>query len=100
MLKIILISALVGIAFQSYMESGMIFGFYGKILKRMGLTSFGKKIAKPLGVCIICNTTWVGMIIAFKMKYDVFDILIIGIAASGLVIILSNCLEFIKEKMN
>jgi len=94
MIELIFIAAFIGIAFNSFIEPGMIFGFYGKLLKRMGRTPLGKIIAKPLGGCIICNTAWIGMIVGFIMEQPIFHMLIIGIAASGIVIVLN------KEKID
>jgi hypothetical protein len=109
MIELIIISGLIGLAFQSFIEPEMIFGFYGIWLKKMGRTPLGKKLAKPLGGCIICNTTWIGIIVALLQRDPeyaagglmlIVKAIIIGVAASGVAIILNTCMIFIKEKMD
>ena len=100
MIELIVISAFIGFAFQSYIETGMIFGFYGKLLKKMYSRPLTKIIAKPLGGCIICNTFWIGIIIGILMKCTIIEMLIIGVAASGVVILLKKWLKRYEDNLN
>jgi hypothetical protein len=88
MIKIIFVVALVGYSFQVMMSrrDDMIFGFYQGWLVLLSETGkLGKYIAKPLGLCIICNTTWIGLITAlFIFNLSFIFSLIIAISAAGL----------------
>ena len=95
MLELIIISALIGIAFQSFIEPGMIFGSYGKLIKKMYDKPFTKIFAKPLGGCIICNTVWIGIIIGYLMNKDIIEILIIGVGAAGVVVLFQKVVKTI-----
>ena len=100
MIELIIISAFMGLAFQSYIKPDMIFASWGKMLKMLNKNPIGKKIAKPLGACIICNTFWIGGFVGLIMKHTIPEIFIIGIAASGVAIIINVFVEFLKEKMD
>ena len=51
-------------------------------------------LAKPLGLCIICNTFWIGVIFTsiLKLTYNItiFDIVLISLVSSGLVNIIEH----------
>jgi hypothetical protein len=49
---------------------------------------------KPIGRCIICNTTWIGMCLGFIFFRTnprfVLDTLIVGVASAGIVVMIIN----------
>jgi hypothetical protein len=51
-------------------------------------------ITKPLGRCIICNTTWIGMFLGFIFFRDLpllfLNIFIVGVASAGIVVMIIN----------
>lgn len=52
-------------------------------------------IAKPLGLCIICNTCWIGMIFTGILKFTynnitILDILLVGLVSSAFVNIIEH----------
>lgn len=58
---------------------------------------------KPLGRCIICNTVWIGMLltfILFPMQHlIVFDIITVGVASAGIVVLISNKYELMQNAL-
>ena len=100
LLHLIIISGLAGFSFQKFQAPEMIFGFWGKLLKRMSRTSLGTKIAKPLGACIICNTTWIGFIIGYFFTTDLLSTLVVGVAAPAIAILINNVHMLLIEKLD
>jgi hypothetical protein len=92
MLELILIAALLGFGFRLMMDhtEEMLFGWYNLLLIKLRNRSiFGAYIAKPLGLCIICNTTWIGIMLAWYKAKPIIEMIIIGGAAAGLVTLIS-----------
>jgi hypothetical protein len=118
-----IISAFIGFGFNRMQDPDMIFQWYREWLNRMPyipikryqidylstvsnpkpiLTTIRHKksmflyyLSKPLGLCIICNTTWIGMILTtiFLFKGDWIIILydlIVGCSSAGLVVLIVN----------
>jgi len=100
MLQIIFVSGLVAFAFQKFQEPKMIFAFWGKLLKRMSKSKLGEKLAKPLGACIVCNSTWIGFLIAWLAGKDIISILIIGVASSAVAILINTVHMYLIENMD
>jgi hypothetical protein len=88
------IVSLLELCFQHYMTPGMIFNNYGKWLNKIVRYSIICKkynknkpftyilayLAKPLGLCPYCNSTWIGIIVYiyfFGISLQIF--LFIGI---------------------
>jgi hypothetical protein len=83
------------------MDPDMIFTFYGKWLSKLSKkSSLWFHITKPLGRCVICNTTWIGMISAFIIfpmhGLFIYYIFATGICSAGMVIIITNLFEFLQ----
>lgn len=92
MLELILISALLGFGFRLMLDhtEQMIFGWYNLLLIKMRRNyPWTSYLAKPLGLCIVCNTTWIGMMVAWYSNKGFIEMIIIGGAAAGLVTIIS-----------
>ena len=114
-LFISIISAFVGFGFNAMLQPDMIFDWYREFLEQLPVVrdrafpydsdhKYYKEsrilyyLTKPLGICIICNTTWIGMIIAaFYFKpvsnyslIHVISCIITGVASAGIVIIITN----------
>jgi hypothetical protein len=111
-----IVSAFIGLGFNKMQDDGMAFTWYKDWLNRMpyrfrdltplemletGKTHHMHKskflyyLTKPLGLCIICNTTWIGMIacliVATKWNYMlIFDVIATGMSSAGIVILLIN----------
>jgi hypothetical protein len=51
--------------FQMTQDEGMIFEWYGKLLDRIP-----EFFAKPLGSCVLCNGTWIYIIVFFLYWLD------------------------------
>jgi len=67
--------AMLSHAFQKYMEPQHIFNWYQNLLFKIP-----RYIAKPLGLCVYCNSVWITIIfffIYFKPSFNIF--LLIGI---------------------
>ena len=67
--------AMLSHAFQKYMQPNHIFNWYYNWLSKLP-----KYIAKPLGLCVYCNSVWITIIfffIYFKPSFNIF--LLIGI---------------------
>ena len=113
-----IISALVGFGFQRMMDPNMIFEWYHKWLEkfpyiydstwyldvraeRYKKSKFLYYLTKPLGICIICNTTWIGMLLTFIFSRVIFedssflvlDIITVGVASAGIVVMIVNKYE-------
>ena len=52
---------------------------------------------KPLGKCMICNTTWIGFIIAYHKDFTLFWIIVIGVASTGSITLLQLMKGLIKS---
>jgi len=68
MMILILIAVAVSIGFQFAIEPDMILQEYRKLLLKLypwkiGTFKMGYWLAKPLGLCITCNSHWVGFIL-------------------------------------
>jgi len=95
-----LISALVGFAFQRMLsvKDKMIFAWYWVLLSRLS-----KKnkllfyIAKPLGLCIICNTTWIGFIVVYLFDCKLLAIVLTGLVGTGIVILIENLYHLLQR---
>ena len=118
-LFISIISAFVGFGFNKMMEPGMLFEFYRDFLeavpwsrdKRFPYDSTTQKyklnlflvyLVKPLGKCIVCNTTWIGILIASLMTETwnwqaVVQCVICGVASAGIVIIIVNVFNKLQK---
>lgn len=88
MIAQIVIIALIGYAFQLMNDptEDMIFSWYGRLLVKFSRINHAcKHLSKPLGLCIICNTVWIGIIFGLTIFHETLIIsLVIGIAASAL----------------
>lgn len=116
-----IISAFIGFGFQRMMDYDMIFEWYGNFLRKlpyfpnprypMHADAFQYKrvnwiyyLTKPLGACILCNTTWIGIIfssiifIMYDMKI-IFPSICVGICSAGIVIIIQNVFTYIQSKL-
>jgi hypothetical protein len=58
---------------------------------------------KPLGRCIICNTTWIGMFLGFILFRDLpllfINIFTVGVASAGIVVMISNKYELMQNAL-
>ena len=72
LLTLTIMSGLVGFSFQKFQEPNMIFAFWSKWMKMLSVKRFWGKLAKPLGACIVCNSTWVGFVIGYLFTKDIF----------------------------
>jgi archaellum biogenesis protein FlaJ (TadC family) len=119
------VSALVGFGFRRMQDPDMIFEWYRKWLEKLPIkkdplwftefhhtneyikSKFIYYLTKPLGICIICNTTWIGMLLTFifapvifeDSSLLVFDIIIVGIVSAGIVVMISNKYEQIQNTL-
>jgi hypothetical protein len=110
------LSALMGFGFQRMMDFGMIFEWYKRWLERMPYrpnpaycydvnadkyikSKFLYYVSKPLGICIICNTTWIGIIntiiasIIIFSKFNwiiVASCIIVGVSSAAIVVLIVN----------
>jgi hypothetical protein len=90
-----IICAFVGFAFNKMQDPDLIFGWYKSLLQNVGSRSrFLHYIVKPLGLCIICNTTWIGFITTVivnpHQKLLPFNMLAVGMCSAGMVILIIN----------
>jgi len=99
-----IISAFVGFGFQRMMDFDMIFFWYGEWLQKTSkknLTLY--YVTKPLGRCILCNTTWIGVMLTIVFFYDpplfLLYMLIVGVASAGMVIIIVNLYHLIQNAL-
>jgi hypothetical protein len=87
MIKMTIMVAFIGYAFNIFSDpkSDMIFSWYGRILVRFKNSGrFGKYVSMPLGLCIMCNTFWIGFILSFYLEAYIITALAISISASGM----------------
>lgn len=61
-------------------------------------------ICKPLGLCIICNTTWIGIIITIVLlpvpiPIKIFYAICVGIVSASIVIFLENLFKLIQKQL-
>lgn len=60
-------------------------------------------LTKPIGRCIICNTTWIGMLLVFiffpRQHLIVFDIITVGVASAGIVVMIANKYETMQNAL-
>ena len=105
LLLLSVISALVGFGFRRMMEPEMIFHQYRKLLTNLGDKSkLLKYITKPFGMCIICNSTWIGIILTFVFIpefnwFTVISAVIVGCTTAGFVTLLSTYYYALKDKL-
>jgi len=103
MIQLIIIIALVGYGFQLMLnhKDNMIFGFYELWLVKLSKKNkFWHWITKPLGLCIICNTTWIGFLIsAIFYQLAWWQVLCIGIAAAGLANFIQLSATYLKNHL-
>lgn len=115
LLLLSIISAYIGFGFNRMQDPDMIFAWYKEWLEQLpysikelsyeealatGKTRIKRKnkliyyITKPLGICIICNTTWIGMFLAFMLFRGqpllFLNIFIVGVASAGIVVMIIN----------
>lgn len=112
LLFISIISAFVGFGFNMMQSPGMLFEWYKEFLinfaiikdKRFPYDSDGnyykeskflRELSKPLGYCLVCNTTWIGMIMAafYLKEWSVLHLILAiftGVASAGIVVLISN----------
>lgn len=99
------LSTFVGFGFQRMMEPEMIFYSYHNLLN----TIYHKHVllayfTKPLGMCIICNSTWIGIILTFVFIpefnwFIVISAIIVGCITAGLVSLLNTKYHLLKNKL-
>jgi hypothetical protein len=90
-----IICAFIGFGFNRMQDPDMIFSWYKNLLEYLGSKSkILHYIVKPLGMCIICNTTWIGMISAFitlhQHKLLLFSVISVGVCSAGIVVLIIN----------
>ena len=112
LLFISIISAFVGFGFNMIQTPGMLFEFYKDFLEALPHikdrnfpydsehtyykeSKFLYYLSKPLGLCIVCNTTWIGMIMAafYLKEWSVLHLILTiftGVASAGIVVLISN----------
>jgi len=100
LLTLIVVSGLVGFSFQKFQASGMIFSFWGKWMKILASKSFGAKIAKPLGTCIICNTAWIGFIVGYLFTHNILSTIVVGLAAPTIAILINTAHMYLIEQLD
>ena len=94
MLKWILIAALVGQGFHLYLDKEMIFATYGAWLRK-SRKGISRHLVKPLGACILCNTTWIGIILTilsneYTWPKIIWVAIVIGVGSAGLVAVINS----------
>lgn len=99
-----IISAFVGFGFQRMQDFDMIFRWYHNWLESLSdKNKFWYYFTKPLGRCIICNTTWIGMFLAFMFFQDLpllfLSIFIVGVASAGIVVLITNKYETMQNAL-
>jgi len=103
-----IVSALVGFGFKRMQDYDMIFRWYSDWLETLsGKNKFLYYFTKPFGRCIICNTTWIGMLLTFilfpvlfkQSSLLVFDIIIVGVASAGIVVLITNKYETMQNAL-
>jgi hypothetical protein len=103
MIRIIIAIALVGYCFQliSNPREEMILSFYGRWLLRLHDSGkFGRYIYKPLGGCIVCNTTWIGFLCGWFIFHQSFFVgLVTGLASAGLANFIQILHTLIKKNL-
>jgi len=103
-IQLVVLIALIGYAFNSYTtpEDEMIFDFYGRWLKKFaGKGKWQRYIAKPLGLCIVCNTAWIGILFCWLCCHlEWWLVLAIAIAASGLAKLIKFMSVYIFNRLN
>lgn len=76
----------------------MIFEFYKNWLNHIKHTHPKLMyVCKPAGLCIVCNTTWIGFIISILLGLELFYILIVGISGATIVILLENIFKKLQQ---
>ena len=99
-LQLAIVAGLAGFSFQKFQEPQMIFSFWGRWLRNMSVSKLGKKIAKPLGACIVCNTVWIGFIIGFLFTGELVSTLVVGVAAPAVAILINNVHMFLISRLD
>ena len=95
-----IISGFVGYGFNRIMEPDMIAHPYKRLLSRLSrINQFLNYITKPLGLCIYCNTAWIGFILAYYTDCDLFWIITIGVCSVGIVAIINFHSIILQEKL-
>ena len=112
LLFISILSAFAGFGFNIMQTSGMAFESYKDFLEELPRikdkdfpynsehtyykeSKFLYYLAKPLGLCIVCNTTWIGMIITilYLKELSLLHLLLTvftGVASAGIVTLINN----------
>lgn len=119
LLLLALFSALIGFAFNKMMEPDMVFNWYKDLLIEfcwiknpkypmdsdaniLKLSKFRVYLTKPLGLCIVCNTIWIGIILSLiiipipVISRIVLSILT-GCASGGIVILIENLFKRLQR---
>lgn len=99
-----IVAALVGFGFKRMQDYDMIFEWYGKWLNYLASKNkFLYYLTKPFGRCIICNTVWIGMLLTFiffpRQHLLVFDIITVGFASAGIVVMITNKYELMQNAL-
>lgn len=107
-----IISAFVGFSFNRMQDPDMIFEWYKDWLTKLPYkenpkfwhdvhaTRYDKNmflyyLSKPLGLCIICNTTWIGILICLIVTehyslMTIFNCITVGVTSAGIVTLIIN----------
>jgi hypothetical protein len=103
MITLIFLIALVGFTFQLMTDprEEMIFSFYGRFLIKLSKRNkLWFHITKPLGLCIVCNTVWIGLLLTlFFFNESIILSLILSISAAGVANIIQLTYIFIKKHL-
>ena len=100
-----IIAAFIGFGFQRMMDVEMIFYPYRKLITDLRYKSKALKyLTKPLGMCIICNSTWIGIILTFVFIpefnwFTIISAIIVGCTTAGFVTLLSTYYQILKDKL-
>ena len=98
------VAASVGFGFQRMLDPDMIFGKYGGLLRRYPNSKWFIYLAKPLGLCIICNSTWIGIILTFVFMpefnwFILVSAIVVGCMTAGIVAFISMLYHLIKSRL-
>lgn len=98
-----IVSALVGFGFQRMMDPYMIFRFYHDWLEEISAKNLTLYyITKPFGRCIVCNTTWIGIVLSiifFDPPLFPLYMIIVGVASAGIVVLIANIYEYLQNAL-
>lgn len=128
LLLLVLFSALIGFGFNKMQEPDMIFEWYKEWLNKLpyikhtyspleliensmisNVKPYRKSMflyyfTKPLGLCIICNTTWIGIMLTLillpiPISIRIFCAICVGVASASIVIFLENLFKLIQKSI-